>query len=82
MCGIVGILNFDNSYLDFRQFLQMTESLIHRGPDHTGTVFFSLSKGHILETRGTNAFETPSKIGFRFLTITLSTWQDEYPPDT
>lgn len=61
MCGIVGAFNFDNSNVDIRQFAQMTESLKHRGPDSTGTIYFSLSNGHVQEVPGTYPYESQPK---------------------
>lgn len=36
MCGIAGILNFNDKPLNQHLIKQMTDSLIHRGPDGEG----------------------------------------------
>lgn len=36
MCGIVGVCRFDGSPVDRALLIQMTESLVHRGPDDEG----------------------------------------------
>ena len=36
MCGINGILNFDQSKVDENQLIKMRDSLEHRGPDDAG----------------------------------------------
>ena len=34
MCGITGILKFDNRKIDKNELLKFTKSLNHRGPDN------------------------------------------------
>ena len=41
MCGITGIIKFENSSIDLKSLLHsMTQALVHRGPDDEGYVFF------------------------------------------
>lgn len=39
MCGITGVLNFDASPVDERVLRDMTQALVHRGPDGEGFYF-------------------------------------------
>ena len=36
MCGICGIISFDNASVKKQQLMQMTTALAHRGPDGEG----------------------------------------------
>ncbi len=47
MCGIAGILNFDNQPIAFSQLKAMTDSISHRGPDGEGHFIDSvIALGH------------------------------------
>ncbi|MEM2929172.1 MAG: asparagine synthase (glutamine-hydrolyzing) [Nitrososphaerota archaeon] len=51
MCGIFGILSIDQNKVNINVLERMSHSLIHRGPDDYGYVFFELfNKQRILET--------------------------------
>lgn len=43
MCGICGIINFNNSDIDQNILIQMRDEMVHRGPDAEG-IFISRSK--------------------------------------
>lgn len=47
MCGIAGILNFDGQPVYSQQIIEMTQSILHRGPDGDGVwIDKSIGLGH------------------------------------
>jgi asparagine synthase (glutamine-hydrolysing) len=51
MCGISGLIKFDNSQIRFDQIKQFTDTLSHRGPDGTSVMLLNEDKVALGHTR-------------------------------
>lgn len=51
MCGISGLIKFDNSQIGFDQIKQFTDTLSHRGPDGTSVMLLNEDKVALGHTR-------------------------------
>lgn len=51
MCGISGLIKFDNSQIGFDQIKQFTDTLSHRGPDGTSVILLNEDKVALGHTR-------------------------------
>ncbi len=51
MCGISGLIKFDNSQISFDEIKQFTETLAHRGPDGTSVILLNEDKVALGHTR-------------------------------
>jgi len=59
MCGIIGVIS-DEEY-DLKKFIQMRDTLVHRGPDDKG-IYFNTSKSVLLGHRRLSIIDL-SKLG-------------------
>ncbi len=74
MCGIAGIINFNENRKNSASLISMTESLKHRGPDDEGYVLYNEKKYHFFgddsRDKITNHIKTAEnqnfKVGFGF----------------
>jgi len=61
MCGIAGVLNFNNKPISVKQLVKMTEIVRHRGPDDWGIALFDTTQTEgvngIIEYRARNLKE-------------------------
>lgn len=74
MCGIAGIINFNQELENSRSLIKMTDSIKHRGPDDEGYVLFgdntNVFFGDDSRVKDTKHIKTedkkPFKVGFGF----------------
>jgi len=79
MCGIAGILSFNNS-VPFQNIKIMTQAMRHRGPDDEGFAFFN-SKNHKYNIFG--GVDTPINVFKSSLSFTPNNqFGGNLPPDT
>ncbi|MDD5062741.1 MAG: asparagine synthase (glutamine-hydrolyzing) [Candidatus Marinimicrobia bacterium] len=83
MCGIAGIYNLDNSPIDNRQLVEMTNIVRHRGPDDEGYLLVNTQSGAINHYHGDDTIEPvkrrtqhinqaqPANLGFGYRRLSI-----------
>jgi len=83
MCGIAGIYNLDNSPIDVRKLLEMTNVIRHRGPDDEGYLLVDTQSGLISHYHGDDTIEPikrrtqhinqtqPANLGFGYRRLSI-----------
>ncbi|MDD5541366.1 MAG: asparagine synthetase B, partial [Candidatus Marinimicrobia bacterium] len=83
MCGIAGIYNLDNSPIDNRQLVEMTNIVRHRGPDDEGYLLVNTQSGEIGHCHGEDTIEyikrqtphiyqgIPANLGFGYRRLSI-----------